>query len=190
MLTLAQMPTPQLPPLPDGPALDRVRGPIELPAYEPWQIWLAIACGLILLGAIIWWSLRALKKTPAQTPPYVAAIAELDAAATLTTADDERFAILSSQALRRYLEDGLGLSFNARTSKEFLSSLKGNTRFDDAFQSKLNEVLTCFDRIKFAQQSINSAERIQITDTVRSLIDRAHTFAQAQATAQTEGAAP
>lgn len=182
MIFLAQMPTPQLPPLPDGPALERVRGPVEIPAYEPWQVGLAIAFGLILLVCIIWWSIRAFKKPKAKTPPYETAIAELDAAATLTTEDDERFAMLASQALRRYLEDALGLSFSARTSEEFLRCLKGNTQFDDFFQSTLSDVLAAFDRIKFARQSINSEERIQITDTVRSLIDQAH------ATTQTEGA--
>ena len=43
MIFLAQMPAaPQMPPLPEGPSLDRVRGPIEIPAYEPWQIVLVI----------------------------------------------------------------------------------------------------------------------------------------------------
>lgn len=179
---LAQMPTPQLPPLPEGPALDRVRGPVEIPAYEPWQLGLAIALGVILLVLITWWIIRASRKPSRETPPYEAAIAELDAAATLTTEDDERFAVLSSQALRRYLENGLGLSFGARTSEEFLRALKGNNRFGSDFQTTLGNVLTAFDRIKFAQQSISQAERIQITDTVRSLID------QARATTQTEGA--
>lgn len=179
---LAQMPTPQLPPLPEGPALERVRGPIEMPAYELWQLALAIAFGLILLGLMLWWIVRLMKKPASKTPPYQAAIAELDAAATLTTEDDERFAMLSSQALRRYLEDGLGLSSSARTSEEFLRGLKGNTQFDDSFQNKLSEVLTAFDRIKFAQQSISPEARIQITDTVRSLIDQAH------ATMQNKGA--
>ncbi|MFT5837429.1 MAG: hypothetical protein ACI9ZV_000934 [Candidatus Azotimanducaceae bacterium] len=180
---LAQMPTPQLPPLPEGPALDRVRGPIEIQTYEPWQIWLAVAGGLILLGLIIWWLMRAFKKPTAKTPPYDAALAELDATAKLTTGDDKRFAMLTSQALRRYLEDALGLSFSSRTSEEFLRSIKGNTLFDESFQSSLSELLTTFDRIKFAHQSISLEERIQITDTVRSLIDQAHT------TTQTKGAA-
>ncbi len=180
---LAQMPTPQLPPLPEGPALERVRGPIEIPAYEPWQIGLAIACGLILLVLIIWWIIRAIKKPTAKTPPYDAAIAELDAAATLTSEDDERFAMLSSQALRRYLEEGLGLSFSARTSEEFLRNLKGHAQFDDSFQNTLSEILAAFDRIKFAKQSISPEERIHITNTVRNLIDQAH------ATTQTEGPA-
>jgi len=176
--------TPQLPPLPEGPSLDRVRGPIVLPAYEPWQIALAIVVTLIFLGFILRLFLHARRTAAAPTPPYEAAVAELDTAAQLTTGDDERFAVLSSQALRRYLENGLGLRFSARTSEEFLRSLKGNTAFDEVFQNKLSEVLAAFDRIKFARQSINKEERIQITNTVRELIDQAH------ASATQEGAKP
>lgn len=177
---LAQMPAtaPKLPALPDGPAFDRVRGPIEIPAYEPWQIALAVGVTILFIGLLLWLFLRARKKAGAPTPPYEAAIAELEAAAQLTDNDDERFAILSSQALRRFLEDGLGLRFSARTSEEFLRSLKNNPRFDQDFQSKLSEVLATFDQIKFAQQSANKDARIHITNTVRQLIDQAHAIAQ------------
>ena len=48
MIFLAQIPAaPQMPPLPEGPSLDRVLGPVEIPAYEPWQI--AILLGFIVL---------------------------------------------------------------------------------------------------------------------------------------------
>jgi len=171
---LAQMPTPQLPPLPNGPALDRARGPIEISAYEPWQIVLAVGFCVLFIGLLFWLFLRARQKGKPITPPYEAAIAELETAAQLTSEDDERFAVLSSQALRRYLEDGLGLRFSARTSEEFLKNLKSNTAFDQGFQNRLSEALALFDRIKFAQQAISQEERIRISDTVRSLIDQAH----------------
>ena len=101
---LAQIPaTPQLPPLPEGPALDRVRGPIEILAYEPWQIALAVGCGILLFGLLVWLFLRTRKKSTTALSPYDAAMGELDAAAQLTTEDDDRFAVLSSGALRRYL---------------------------------------------------------------------------------------
>ena len=90
----------------------------------------------------------------------------MQAAADLTAEDDERFAILSSQALRRYLEDELGLRSIARTSEEFLLSLKDNIQLDEFFQATLREVLANFDQIKFAQQPISITERIYITDTV------------------------
>ena len=176
--------TPQLPPLPEGPSLDRLRGPIEIPAYEPWQIILALGFIVLFIGLLIWLAVRSRQKVTKTTPPYQFALAELKAAADLTAEDDERFAILSSQALRRYLEDEFGLRSTARTSEEFLLSLKGNTKFDESFQTTLSEILANFDQIKFAQQAINITERIHITDTVRKLID------QAYATSQKEGIQP
>lgn len=175
---LAQMPTtPQLPPLPEGPSLDRVRGPVEISAYEPWQIALAALFILCLLALILWAVLRSRKKQSTPLPPYATALAELDTAAQLTAGDDERFAMLTSAALRRYLENEMGLHFTARTSQEFLRNLKGNKRLDHIFQDKLSEVLTAFDRIKFARSSIAAAERSHISETVRELVDQAHTIA-------------
>jgi hypothetical protein len=185
MIFLAQMPTtPQLPPLPEGPSLDRVRGPIEITTYDPWQIALAVGFIALFIGLLIYIFVRSRRKAATKTPPYEAALADLQAAADLTAEDDERFAILSSHALRRYLEDGLGLRSTARTSEEFLLSLKGTTHLDESFQATLGEVLANFDQIKFAQQAISIEARIHITDTVRKLIDQAH------ATSQKEGIRP
>ncbi|TVP81674.1 MAG: hypothetical protein EA353_01360 [Puniceicoccaceae bacterium] len=177
-MILAQMPTPQLPPLPEGPSLDRVRGPVELTTSASWPITLAVLFGLILCGLLIWSILRKRQKSPAALPPYQAALAELDAAAKLTEGDDERFAILTSAALRHYLENGLGLRFHARTSEEFLRSLKGNTRLDEAFQNKLGQALHDFDQVKFARATLRPDDRIRITDTVRRLIELAHASQQ------------
>ena len=185
MIFLAQMPAaPKMPPLPEGPSLDRVRGPIEIPAYEPWQIILALGLIVLFIGLLIWSAARSRRKATKTTSPYEAALAKLQAAADLSTEDDKRFAILSSQALRRYLEDEFGLSSTARTSEEFLLSLKGNTQFDESFQKTLREVLANFDQIKFAQQALSIESRINITNAVRKLI------AQAHVTSQREGIRP
>jgi hypothetical protein len=176
MTVLAQMPAPaqQLPALPEGPAFEHVRGPIEIPAYEPWQIALLIGLSLIILFLFTWLFIQRRQRNKTTTPPYEIAIAELETAAQLTTGDDERFAMLCSQALRRYLEDGCQLRSKARTSEEFLRDLKNNTRFDADFQQKLEEVLATFDSIKFAQESISAESRTRIINTVRELIDKAH----------------
>ena len=179
MIFFAQMPnTSQMPPLPKGPSLDRVRAPIEIPTYEPWQIGLAIGFVVLFISLLILLVVRSRRKATETTPPYEVALAELQAAADLSAEDDERFAILSSKALRRYLEDELGLRPTVRTSEEFLLSLKGNTQFDESFQTTLREVLTNFDQIKFAQQAISIESRIHITNTVRNLIDQARVASQ------------
>lgn len=183
MTFLAQIPAaPRMPPLPEGPSLDRVRGPIEILAYEPWEIAILLGFIVLFIGLLIWLCARIRRRASTTTAPYEAALAELQAAADLTAKDDERFAILSSQALRRYLEDELGLRSTARTSQEFLLSLKGNVQLDEFFQATLREVLAKFDQIKFAQQPISITERIYITDTVRELINQAHVTSQREGT--------
>jgi len=163
--------TPQLPPLPEGPALERVRGPVELSAHNPIQI-IAIAAGiLILLGLIGWLFFRKRSTAVAQGCPYENALNELDAAARLTAEDDERFAVLSSLALRRYLEDSCGLRARARTSEEFLRGLREDAVFDSNFQAQLAEVLAAFDQIKFAGATIEREKRRALSDSVRSLIE-------------------
>lgn len=171
--------TPQLPELPKGPSLDRVRGPVEIPAYESWQIALAVLLIVLVLGIIIWVIVRITKQAKPNTiPPYEAAIAELEAVSKSTEQDDEQFAVSCSQALRRYLENGHNLRFTARTSEEFLCSIKGNTTLGEKYQNELANALAAFDRIKFARQAISNEQRNEISDTVRRLIDRAHETTQ------------
>lgn len=185
MIFLAQTPAaPQMPPLPEGPSLDRVRGPIEIPAYEPWQILLALGFIVLFIGLLILLAVRSRRKATKTTPPYEAALVELQAAAGLSTEDDERFAILSSQALRRYLEDEFGLRSTARTSEEFLLSLKGNTQFDESFQITLSEILDSLDQTKFSQQTISIESRIYIIDTLKDLINKAQVISQKEGTHQ------
>lgn len=165
--------TPQLPELPEGPSLESVRGPVEIPAFETWQIALAGIALILLLGLVAWCLKKFCKPKPKSISPYETAMTGLNAATDQAQQDNERFAVLCSQVLRRYLEDGLGLKFSARTSEEFLRSLKGNTSLEESYQEELTDLLAAFDRIKFARKEISQEERSDISDTVRSLIERA-----------------
>jgi hypothetical protein len=185
MIFLAQIPAAaQMPPLPEGPSLDRVRGPIEIPAYEPWQIVLALGFIVLFIGLLICLAARSRRKAAKTTPSHEAALAELQAVADLSAEDDERFAILSSQVLRRCLEDKLGLHSTARTSEEFLLSLKCNTQLDESFQTTIRETLATLDQTKFAQQPITIKLRIHIIDTLRELINQAQAISQKEGTHQ------
>ncbi len=172
--TLAQM-SPQLQQLPDGPSLDQVRGPVEIPAYEPWQIALFIALGLLAAALLIWGMIAILRSCRNRTPevsPQATALAELDTAAQLTTGDDERFAVLSSLALRRYFEEGLNIRSTARTSEEFLNSLKGTPRIEEEDQSALANFLSQCDAIKFARMPVAPEQRNALTETAKELIKK------------------
>jgi hypothetical protein len=188
-LPLGQLPaqTPQLPDLPVGPSLARVRGPIEIPPYEPWQIGVMIALGALALGLLGWGIvrfLRARRNRPPQLAPRSTALAELKTAAELTTDDDERFAVLSSLALRRYFENGKGIAALGRTTLEFLQALEDNSLLNAEAQASLTDFLEHCDRVKFAQASLTQSERGALTESATSLIE------QVAKSAPTEAAHP
>ena len=172
---LAALPaqTPGLPNLPPGPSLDRVRGPIEIPPFEPWQIGVIIALAVIALSVLIWGILRFMRARSNRSQaelPHLTARAELKDAAELTTNDDERFAVLSSMALRRYFETGKGIAALGRTSLEFLQGLDGHPQMNPEARSSLTEFLEHCDRVKFAQASLTATERSALTNSATTLI--------------------
>lgn len=172
---LAALPaqTPGLPNLPPGPSLDRVRGPIEIPPFEPWQIGVIIALAVLALSVLIWGILRFMRARNNRSQaelPHLTARAELKAAAELTTNDDERFAVLSSMALRRYFETGKGIAALGRTSLEFLQGLDGHPQMNPEARSSLTEFLEHCDRVKFAQASLTATERSALTNSATTLI--------------------
>lgn len=174
---LAQLPaqTPQLPDLPPGPSLDRVRGPIEIPPFEPWQVGVMMALGLLVLGLLIWGIVRFIRARSNRTrteSPHLTALAELKTAAELTTEDDERFAVLSSLALRRYFETGKGIAALGRTSLEFLQALDGQPQLNPEARVSLSKFLEHCDRVKFAQASLTEAERSALTESATALIQQ------------------
>lgn len=177
MLFLAQLPNaPQLPPLPEGPDLSRVRGPVEIPTIDLWAWVIASSLALAFAVFVIWLILH-LRNKPKQSPsPKESAQARL--AAIAENCSDESFANESSNALRRYLEDELHLKFTTRTNVEFLRSLKGNTALDSQFKQDLSDLLADFDAIKFAQKNISNERRHQILDTIHRLIEQAHAVAR------------
>jgi hypothetical protein len=172
---LAQTPSPQIPDLPAGPALDRVRGPVEIPPFEPWQIGVMAALGLLVLCLLAWGTTRFIRSRTNRRraiQPHSAALAELDAAATHTADNDERFAVLSSLALRRYFEDGIGIPALERTTLEFLHSLEGHPKLNSDASASLTQFLEQCDRVKFAQASLTEAERNALTTSAKQLIQQ------------------
>ena len=166
---------PQLPDLPPGPSLDRVRGPIEIPPFEAWQIGVMIALALLVLGVLTWGIVRSIRARSNRTQaeqPHLTALAELNTAAQLTTKDDERFAVLSSLALRRYFETGKGIAALGRTSLEFLQALDGHQQMNPEARTSLTEFLNHCDRVKFAQVSLTDAERSALTESATALIQQ------------------
>jgi hypothetical protein len=164
---------PVLPELPPGPSLDRVRGPVEIPFLETWQIALIALLGLIVAALLGWKLLQRIRTQRNQhvlISPQDAAIAELKSAAELTTDHDEQFAVLSSLALRRYFETGKGIDATGRTTDEFLKSLSNHSQLDDDARKSLATCLQHCDQVKFAKATLTQTERHGLTESALELI--------------------
>lgn len=164
--------TQTVPELPPGPSLDRMRGPVEIPVLEPWQI-VAIALLIFAIAGLLGWIL--LQKIRKQTnlapiAPKDAALAELKSAAETTDEDDERFAVLSSLALRRYFEEGKGIQALGKTTEEFLKRLNEHTCLTEDSRKSLAAFMQRCDRVKFAQAPLTAAERLELTESALELI--------------------
>ena len=174
-LSLTGLPqqTPTVPELPPGPSLDRVRGPVEIPFMEPWQITL-IALLVLIVVALLGWklfkSIRSKKNPQTLMPPQDAAIAELKSAAELTANNDERFAVLSSMALRRYFETGKGIDTLGRTTDEFLKSLNDHSLLSADARRSIAEFLKHCDQVKFAKAALTETERRTLTESAVKVI--------------------
>ncbi|MGJ8638588.1 MAG: hypothetical protein ACSHYA_04275 [Opitutaceae bacterium] len=175
MPTPAASPMPELPPLPDGPSLDNVRGPIDVPLFETWQI-VTVSIIAAILGIFLFWHFVQFVRHNSQQSkpltPKAAALAELETAAKLTD-DDSRFAVLITSALKLYFETGLKIPSRGRTSEEFARSLKGNTQLDASFKSTLENVFVHCDAMKFARQASTDAQRAELIETAKELINKA-----------------
>ena len=114
---------------------------------------------IVLLGWMLFKIIRSKSNQPPSMAPQDAAIAELESAAKLTAGDDERFAVLSSMALRRYFETSKGIEALGRTTDEFLKGLNNHAALNTDARRSLAECLTLCDQVKFAQTALTQKER-------------------------------
>jgi hypothetical protein len=156
---------PQLPPLPEGPSLDTVRGPIEASSgFGTSQIALAVVAGLLILAGMVWLFLRSRKTVEAPLDPEQTALAEIEAASAAQ--EDGRYATLCANSIRRLLETRYDLPATRRTSDETIGSLPITDERKREFQAFL---ATC-DQIKFAARPLSSEQRSELSNTAQNLI--------------------
>jgi len=143
-----------------------VRGPIERAGgYETWQVALAALAVLLFAGLLTWLYLRSRRQPPAPIDPQAAALAELEAATQAV--DDERFALLCSGAVRRFLASRFGMPATSQTSTELCSRLP--LAAEDTL--RIGGLLESCDAVKFARQNLSPQQRIQVLDTAKQLIE-------------------
>lgn len=174
MLFFAQMQLP-LSDLPEGPSLDAVRGPIDIPALEPWQFWTLIGLACVAAGIIVWLLIRYLWNRGTRetsVPPRDAALATLALAGTCE--DDTEFAVIVSQALRGYYKEAIGIRALEQTTAEFIAVARQHPDVPEDESEALEQILTLCDRVKFARAKLPETERSQLTASAVRWIEAHH----------------
>lgn len=169
----------QLPELPAGPSLDSVRGPVEIPLFETWQLICMGLLAAILFGILASWLVRYLRsraKCPASHSPEQIARLTIEQAG----GDDREYIQTLSQAVRHYFDSKLKRSILAQTSQETLAHLPPNFPISER---ELTAFFQQCDTIKFAQASLSPKQRIKLSDTALQFIETVH---QAEKEAQTK----
>ena len=144
--TLAQLQPAALPDLPEGPSLDRVRGPVEPPAPALWQLWVLGLLGLLAFVAIIWLVRRLRRKAPRTVPAPPAATAREALAAARLTDDPRLQASLCGGILRAYLERRFNLPAGRITPRE----VPDLAELPEALKAPVAGILESAERVQFA----------------------------------------
>jgi len=169
MLPLAQNASPQLPDLPEGPSLDRLRGPLEAPFAIDWtQVGLAGLIGAALVAFLVWATRRYLRFRRSRLPapdPRQTAHAQIEAAELAS--EDDSFARLVVEAVRGYLRDGPGLYQGHKTTEEVLRS----RNFPAELRERAQTLFAVCDQAKFAGRPIDANQRIRLLNTAKEIVD-------------------
>lgn len=161
LLTLAL----QLPALPEGPSLENVRGPLETSDFSTSLLLLVVVIAGLLGAALLWYFFRRRKEPDPELSPLESALASIEVA---THADDDaRFAQTCAQAVRRFLAVCLNQPTTSKTNAELDAGLPANGEV----KGLVHDFLEACDRVKFAHQSLSEAQRIEIMDTARRIVN-------------------
>jgi hypothetical protein len=147
---------------------------VEIPNYTSGELVLFIALAVLTTGLVLWgiWRLvKVLRQRRATLAP--ARIAQAELAAAARCGEDEHFAVLYSQALRRYFENGWSLACRGQSSQELLNTLGRHPRGSQQLLAALAPLLLECDAIKFARRQLESAQRDALTRSAQALVEQA-----------------
>lgn len=133
--------------------------PVDYSLISPWLIFLAVFVALTVIGLVIWFVAKSLRRPTPPQPPRERALALLEQIRTQITAiKPYAFSIRVSDILRRYVTEQFGLPVTRQTSFEFLNGLRGSSPFSEDEKSLLEDFLNRCDLIKFARYEATAAD--------------------------------
>ncbi len=174
MLPIAQLstssPSGGLPPLPEGPSLDRLRPPPGAEnGPEIWQILVVLIGLLAAVACLILLYRNRTRKTPAPLAPDQAALAEIEAARQHASSDVD-LTTLCSGAVRRLLLEQYNLPHHGLTHEELADQLP----LEKAEKMQIRNFFSRCDSVKFAGAGLTEEGRHEILDTATELVQAHH----------------
>jgi len=149
------------------------------PASDAWK-WGAGGGGAVLLGAAVtvWRRRRKRPRPTVALPPHLWALRELERIDALDlpgARDVERYHVLLSDVLRRYIELRFAVRAPEQTTPEFLEALRRSSTFAPEQQEQLREFLHRCDLAKFARVDYTPRECQAAADMARRFIEQTGT---------------
>jgi hypothetical protein len=145
--------------------------PIDYSLIPPWVIFVASALALSLVGLVIWYGRKFLRKEePVMSPRNRA----LDALERMEEAMEKtapyQFSIRVSDILRRYVLEQFDLPMTRQTSVEFLNAIASTPKFGEDEKALLTDFLNRCDLIKFARYEATTEESRLLLDEARRFV--------------------
>jgi len=170
-------PVPAAPAAPAAPAVPDLRDiapPVDVFPYPTWMIVVAALLAALVLGALIYAIVRAIRRRPLAPPPSPQSIAlrELrDLQQRVKQAAPYEFSIAVSDVLRRYVSAAYRVHAVEQTSPEFLAAIAQSVKFSAAERQQLAEFLERCDLIKFARIDADSGESERLIESAFRFVE-------------------
>jgi hypothetical protein len=159
-----------------APALPEIRDiapPVDVFPWPPWMVAVAIGLALIVLGLLVWWIVRVIRRWPASPPLSPRALALRDLTALrpeVERLDPYAFSVRVSDVLRTFVEGQYGLRAKEQTSPEFLAAIANASQFSDDDRALLAHFLEKCDLIKFAHIDASSADSAELLNSAMAFV--------------------
>jgi len=132
---------------------------VDYSLISPWLIFLGVFVSLTVVGLVIWFVTKSLRRPTPPQPPRERALALLEQIrAQITAIDPYRFSIRVSDILRHYVTEQFGLPVTRQTSVEFLNGVRRSSPFSEDEKSLLEDFLNRCDLIKFARYEATTSD--------------------------------
>ena len=143
--------------------------PIDYSLLSPWLIFVGVFIVLAVVGLIVWFIAKSLRRpTPPQSPRERTLALLEQIRAQIDAINPYRFSIRVSDILRRYVTEQFGLPVTRQTSVEFLNGLRGSSPFSEDEKSLLEGFLNRCDLIKFARyEATTSDSELLLEEAIR-----------------------